>query len=280
MTNDQCSNIWTTDQSENLYDNWEYFIDNKKEAERLLQHNWNGIIQKARRINLKTRNTCKKSNNNILISTELKETIDGCLLSDGYLSKCGVCGSFSQNNINIEWLDNIKDCFSEYDIISTINIQSKERYVDFSNISPDKNICKCKQIYILDTSHYIEFKDLYNKWYLFDYEYINKYNKLCDKYKKSVPNDLKLTPKCVAYWYFGDGSKHKNRKNYITLSTQGFSIDNVNMLRNKLENELDIMAGNPNKSNTIIISNKRSVYLFLDYIKPYKISCFNYKFNT
>lgn len=78
---------------------------------------------------------------------------------------------------------------------------------------------------------------------------------------KIVPANIVLTPLVCYWWYIGDGS---NLKYGIQLSTDGFAINDVMCLVNKL-NSLGFEC-TIQKSNNRIRINSKSKKVFLDYI--------------
>lgn len=99
---------------------------------------------------------------------------------------------------------------------------------------------------------------------------------------KIVPRDINLTPKILAYWHMGDGGVWRGGKNKnsvkITLYTNSFTEDEVNLLIEKLE-KIGINGTKCKKVNGFIlnIGKWKSVVKFMDYVKPYILSCFQYK---
>ena len=55
--------------------------------------------------------------------------------------------------------------------------------------------------------------------------------------EKIIPKDLKLTPNIVLHWFIGDGTRNDHQ---IFLHTEGFSKDDVEILKEKLEQALGV----------------------------------------
>ena len=129
-----------------------------------------------------------------------------------------------------------------------------------------------KAAYRLATKFYVEFGKLRDKWY--------------PEGKKIVPDDIELTPECVANWYLGDGSITQNKTTkcfQLRLSTNGFSSDEVIFLSDLLNDTLDIHSrfyvhSAENKGLVIHILRRRDVEIFLNYIRDFWISCYAHKF--
>lgn len=259
---------WNTDKLDNLYDNYTYYKNHKEEAIRTFGCSWNAIALQA---SLLCCNKQLKSNINILQS--LEGYISGLLLSDGSLKQVSMkSGLYYQRCKYYIWLDSIIKKFFEYGIKSIRSI-GELRYISFG-VSYD---------YKMWTSSYIEFNELYNDWYMKDYnvdEYSINLWKVDDDSewyvsKKIVPRYIELTPECVANWYMGDGDKDKY--DCIKLSTQSFSIDEVEFLSELLNNTVDIRSVFNRKNRCIYISKSKDIPVFIDYVKGYIISCYDYK---
>lgn len=204
---------------------------------------------------------------NLIITEKLRPYIDGLLLGDGSISsQNNNTGLYEQHCIYKEWLDKIKVDFSLFAIESKIGSETTQssKWMDVSSFS-----------YRLSTKYYIEFKEMKKMWYkpIF-YEDKDGYEYF--KYKKTVPKDIQLTPECVANWYMGDGDCHKHNYNK-RLSSCGFNNEDVYFLSNLLNNTLDIESY-VDKRNTITIGKLSDRIEFLNYIKDFKVSCYDYKF--
>lgn len=95
-------------------------------------------------------------------------------------------------------------------------------------------------------------------------------------YKKIIPKDICLTPGCVANWYMGDGNISKSR-NQINLATTGFLKDDVVFISDLLSEVVGVNCF-VTKKNCIELYNKYNVSTFLNYIKVYRVNCYDYKF--
>lgn len=99
--------------------------------------------------------------------------------------------------------------------------------------------------------------------------------------KKTIENVIDmLDEKGLAFWYMDDGSlRNKNTKGFITLHTNGFSVDDVNLIINHLKNKWDIDASITIKDNIypIIDINTNNSDKFFQLIAPYIIETMEYK---
>lgn len=97
--------------------------------------------------------------------------------------------------------------------------------------------------------------------------------------KKIVPKDIKLTPITLRQLFIGDGSliNQKDRRRFIRLSTNGFTISDVEWLVKQL-NELGFRAVRQPSKNVIRIPSY-STKDFLNYIGNCPVSCYQYKWN-
>lgn len=101
---------------------------------------------------------------------------------------------------------------------------------------------------------------------------------------KVIPKDLIITPKTMALIFMGDGnSQWRNSKKtnvIVTLHTQGFDDDSVNLLIKKL-NDFGLkrvyLEKKPNGGNAIRFERTEDVKKFMNLVEPFILSCFNYK---
>ena len=280
----QYNNLWKTDQIDNLYDNWEYFLENKKDAEIVLSHNWNAIRRKAYDLGLKSKRPIFASNKNILCS--LTNYINGLLLGDGCIHRRNeTTGTYTQKCKHILWLTEIQKKFEEYNITSSI-YRDLIGTSNFSDIKRNKVTTIYNQ---LDTKYYIELNELYNKWYKKQYDIDNYDEKLwyLDKdsgewyvWKKIVPKDIDLTPECVLNLYLGDGHFNYSR---ITFATNGFMKEDAEYLAFLLNEQIVDCAcvdKHSQQENYIVYIGKQTgINIFFDYISSLEHpTCYNYKF--
>lgn len=212
---------------------------------------------------------------NPAILNELKELIDGLMLSDGYIKKpysLTAGSSYTQCCVDYEWLLHIKERFDEFGVLSNI-------YHKSNNISSSVNK---RNVYMLYTLCYSEFELLRSIWY-------RLLTVSGNNYYKRVPDSVIFSKECVANWFFGDGSSRViDYKSPIRISfaTQGFNKNDVEKLSSKLNNTVNIRScvseeyhKKTDKMYYIIkIASRDSAMRFFEYIDGYRISCFDYKF--
>lgn len=189
------------------------------------------------------------------LSQRQLEIINGCLLSDGEISKPRMkeCGNarFSETHTikcksYVEWLSKELNAWSG-------------RVFEYTT----KNGYDCCRVV---SKRHRFWTQLRNKWY--------------PDGVKRVPVDVQLTPLTLACWYCGDGNNNID-KGVCNLATCGFYMHDVEMLVDKLK-ELKI-------NSTITLFKKRHprIYIrsnsyleFINMIKPFVHECFNYKIDV
>ena len=95
---------------------------------------------------------------------------------------------------------------------------------------------------------------------------------------KQPPKDVRITKDSVLFWYLGDGSVVvKNNTILLRLSTDGFSIDKVEMLVSRMK-EIGILC-HRTIENRIMIDAKGIPAFFNLIGRKSPINCYNYKFD-
>lgn len=198
-----------------------------------------------------------------IITDITKDYIDGLLLGDGYLSKAGKYSAHYRHACSIKseiWIEKIKSDFENFGISST----TTKYVVPFRKIK-GKTIPPSKAI-MLYTKCYEEFKIFRERWY--------------PNGRKIVPRDISIMPSLLANWYMGDGSYSIKPPN-ICLATHRFSKEDILWLIQKIYEKLSIKSYiRPVKDANqffIQITKKADIQKFLEYVKPYKTPCFDYK---
>jgi len=187
-----------------------------------------------------------------------KQIIEGCLLGDGCID-----GYIKRKNrtfriccIKKEYIEYLKTNFEKNGIKVGKLITYKIKDRDFGDY-----ISKCKDQYSISLYVYKEINKFRDMWYK------NK--------KKIIPSDLKLTSINLLHWFIGDGSFtfRKNKKGcwaHIQLSTNCFSLSDINNLLNKLKVDLNLNFNkyevNPGQYK-LSISNYKEICKFFDIIK-------------
>jgi hypothetical protein len=192
-----------------------------------------------------------------LTSTAI-EIINGLMLGDGYIGKQSKrqTNSLSVGTIVKEYSDQLQ---------KILPFQAKIR------VRPGGNgYFQNRQIYRQTSYHYRTSTDLsLNKirtfWYPFD--------------KKIIPQSLTLTPVTCIHWFYGDGSTSwiENNKVRMTFATNGFTKDEVEMLRIKLLEIDPQLKFNVNDGPVLVSARALTVQTFLDYIGSSEIEQYKYK---
>jgi len=192
--------------------------------------------------------------NHCILSQEAKEWLDGELLGDGcIISRHKYSAYFAYGSQYLEYAQYVSDILKSFGIKQSGKIrkqyQKKGNSHGYSYVSRD----------------YEELLPIRKRWY--------------PEGKKIIPRDLKLTPLTLRQEYIGDGylGHPKNRKPYIELATNGFSILDIEWLVKQLNN-LGFKATQRYSSNTIRIS-AHFTKAFLDYIGKCPVECYQYKWD-
>lgn len=87
---------------------------------------------------------------------------------------------------------------------------------------------------------------------------------------KVVPEDIKLTPRALAYWYMDDGSKKEKARAYV-LCTDSFTIEGLDILRKEIHKNWGIMVNyhKTEKGNLRLYKPVKYRKIFEDLIKEY-----------
>jgi len=153
------------------------------------------------------------------LTRDQMSVFDGIMLSDGYLHKL-------------------------YSPISNSNFSMCSKYFGFSNAI--KKLLPLSWSYF---KHYYLPVDkrtgkIYSGWYLGskrDIFLTEQRKRWYPNEKKIVPKDIKLTPKCLLWWYIGDGHlarKPRSKSRRVVLACEGFKERDVKFLINLLKKKL------------------------------------------
>ncbi len=127
---------------------------------------------------------------------------------------------------------------------------------------------------------YIEDKEGNGRWY-FNTKVYSGFLEIAHKfYKKNekgvwvkvVPEDINLTPRALAYWYMGSGSKKENARAYI-LCTDSFTKEGLDILRKELNENWGIMVNyhRTEKGNMRLYIPTKYSLKFEDLIREYLV---------
>jgi transposase len=190
------------------------------------------------------------------------QIMTGNMLGDGYTSlgrkSKNAYFNFKQQIKNIKYVEFIYSNLQPFSrkIIKTNNIRNDKihKSCQFATISSEV------------------FTKLHSKWYRTEN----------NKKTKIIPKDIYLTWKTVAFWYADDGNNNIPKKS-ITLSTNGFSKNDILFLIDKLRQDLDIIASiNKQREHYTIRISSKFYFLFIKKVKKYLniFDCFSHKLNT
>lgn len=190
------------------------------------------------------------------ILTETFDSIfDGLMLGDGNLRKRYKNVQYQQSCKHVSYLNYLKTIMEQFGIYC-------------SN--------KCPYTYVHKQN-----KATYSVLVSRIHEYLTEnYYRRYPQGVKIVPRDLNLTPDAVRHWYCGDGYLGSTRgrdPEYISMYTNGFSDNDRNLLREKLEE----------KGWNSSVLNSGQLYIgvnhfldFLSYMGNCTVPCYQYKWIT
>lgn len=105
--------------------------------------------------------------------------------------------------------------------------------------------------------------------------------------KKIVPYDVKLTDKCVAFWFMGDGTsywrKQSMKKVHVTFCTDGFKKEDVILLKKLLIDNFELKGvymrelHSPRKGNRLELELSNDVEKLMYLMEPFMLKIYSYK---
>lgn len=180
------------------------------------------------------------------------EWINGELLGDGCIQQSTIYSvKFGYSSKYKEYIEYVRDTLKSF------GIKQAGKINEYHHKKMD-----CYSYHYCSLC-YSELMPIYKKWY--------------PNGKKTIPQDIRLTPITLRQHYIGDGClTHKyDCRPYIHLATCGFSILGVEMLVKQLI-ELGINATRVATKNAISIPVD-STKAFLNYIGRCPVKCYQYK---
>lgn len=194
--------------------------------------------------------------NNFEITPYIKDYIDGLIISDAHITDDKWSGNLQQSFASYyeDWMKKLISDFASF------GVKTKCVYKEGGVVEICGSTCYRNPHFRLRTLNYTEFKIFRDRWYL--------------KNKKIVPKDINLSPIMLANWYMGDGCACRD-EGMLALATNAFELEDVKFLSDKINTTLFIKS-KVNKKNEIYIPHYHAD-IFLDYIKEFKIGCFDYK---
>ena len=206
-----------------------------------------------------------RSKNTFVIVDELRNYIDGLLVSDGHLLKKNQWSArYDQNFAEryLEWAETIKRDLKYFRIESKLLYYTTKE----STIKSTGQIIHPAALIMLYTSYYDSFLTFRSRWY--------------KNGSKVVPTDIKLTPQFCANWYMGDGD-YDSSTGRASFSTHSFSLDEIKTLAYKLKRETGIICKiypiRKQNNQLLMKMSRKESSVFFDYIRDHVVSCFEYK---
>ena len=156
------------------------------------------------------------------VSPLLVEDFDGLLLGDGclHINRSSGClhpkFSLRQEVTRRSWVEQVAALFDAAGIAYTL----QDRMTDLSGLPRCRRTSSTHAV--LQTRTYRELDPVYSRWY--------------QATGKVVPPDVRLTPRALAHWYWGDGtlSLRNGGPKQVTFMTQGFAEADVCFLAGRL----------------------------------------------
>jgi hypothetical protein len=205
----------------------------------------------------------------IKLNEYIYQILDGVLLGDGGYDFGGkdkktASLKITQMEKHRGWLDELKTIFEDNKI---------ECSMVYRATNPKS---KRHSQWVLRTRYYVELGDERKRWYL--------------KGKKIVPKNVRLTPIALSQWYIGDGTlgtirKTKSGKKFYSLNlcTESYTKEENEFLRDKLKKLYGWnfkVSKYRNNSYRLGTNQTKEIKDFLYKTSPYKIECFNYKWEA
>lgn len=156
---------------------------------------------------------------------QLRAVLDGVLLSDGSIQRIGQRGTASlrvmQHPSRRGWLRQIQRSLRAACIQTSLDHVTKAPSMLEGRLMPER------EYDLLRTLNYSEFVLERERWY--------------PGGRKAVPRDLCLTPVALNHWFCGDG-RGGDQKGTLGICTDGFSVEDVRFLIERLHQDLGIGA--------------------------------------
>lgn len=177
------------------------------------------------------------------------DVIDGMLLGDGCLEYQGTSARY---RLCVKHKEHAE---LEKRELESMGFECKMRQVRYTNDQecwPDDIVS-----WHMWTLNYPCLGDLHERWY--------------GSGQKQVPNDIKVTPRGLLFWYIGDGalSQQPNGSAQCTLSTNSFIKSDVQLLSQRLANlEIGSSLNQKREKEYILRISNDSVPVLLDAIGP------------
>lgn len=167
-------------------------------------------------------------------------------------------------NYFVESFDDFSTNYREMEVLAN-------KTLPLSGYADDKVFCS----YVFYTKNLKFWEKLASKWY------VPRTDHPRFKRHKIIPQDIKLTPLSLCIWHMDDGYNSQKDAN-VELNTQGFAIEEVDFLIERLQSDLGIKShkktGGRDDLQKKIYIGRKSYFDFMDIIKPHiEWDCFKYK---
>ena len=174
-----------------------------------------------------------------------QDLLTACMLGDGHVGKNNHRFSIGQKESRKDYVGYVYEILHPY---------SSNMY---------KDSCSHVSWRMYTISHRV-FDEIREAWY--------------EQQNKRIPRSLKLNAFILAHWYLQDGSNNPKKKS-VRLSTQSFSLEDVEFLVEVMKRDLSIEATvNFSKQQPTIHVGVNSYLKFIEIVKEYVLwSCFSYK---
>jgi hypothetical protein len=161
--------------------------------------------------------TALRTKKNFPATEEFLELVDGLLLGDAWIEVNGN----SEGRLGLEqticheaWLDSVEKEFAQIGV--SVSRGYRRPRVGFIQ----KRAVKSNRSAVLRTRKYVPFTEQRARWY--------------PNGEKHVPDDVRLSPRALAHWYWGDGATVNDGYGML-FHTEGFDEQGVARLRFRLQ---------------------------------------------
>ena len=257
--------IWT-------YEDEQFLTKNIKTSNEKMSKLLNRTIQAIASKKLKIGANKRDKYPFIYLSDRQKQIFDGLVISDACIrlprKYSNQHPSFSLTSIHNSFIEDVK---------YKIPLRWSKTYVRLANSQKNRNN-KTSYTILTNNNYTTELSTEYKRWY--------------NNYIKIIPQDLKISPILLKYWFYGDGCSRRNRKYpkniEIRLATNNFTHLECIYLQELLKKEgmpFNISRWKPkietlknkDRGYLLYISRQGLVMQFFEYIGQCDVSCFLYK---
>jgi DNA-binding MarR family transcriptional regulator len=202
-----------------------------------------------------------------------KQIIDGSLLGDGtiWTNFTTPNNKFQKPQSKLDHRGCDKQSYMDWHMKAFGHYSSSVKPNSFKGVNG-----KIYHRYTFTTHMDVVWNEVDERWY--QIELVNRKVKRT----KIIPQDLKLTPLTLCVWHMDDGCNNPKDAN-IELNTQGFTVEEVDFLIDRLDEDLSVKSHKKKEKRDqykIYVGHK-SYFDFMEMIKPHiSWDCFRYKTDT